>query len=187
MNDQGMSTVESVNRVESPWYKEYRFTIIVAALIILVLIFIILRTTGIFDSKKEEVKPIVPVQPPTPVEPSVPSPFSNTEPLEPFTNDLPYQLNNLSIKYSNEDTDYNDVLQDMALDNEVKSQHKQYVTDRNKITSTASFVPSRSDTQDIVPRWGLSSSSFIPIDSSAREIPSQEPEQGPKPFKLRWN
>ena len=113
------------------------------------------------------------------------SEFSN---YENFTNDLPYQLNNVTVKYSsNEDTDYNELLQDMALDNDVKSQHKQYVTDRNKVTSTASFVPARSDTQDIVPRWGLSANTYIPIDSSAREIPSQDPEQGPKPVRLRWN
>lgn len=161
--------------------------IVVVIIIVASIILSILYATGVFDSKKEEVQPPAPIEPSAPVEPSAPSSFSNNETLEPFTNDLPYQLNNLSVKYPNEDTDYNEVLQDMALDNEVKSQHKQYVTDRNKVTSTASFVPARSDTQDIVTRWGLSSSSYIPIDSSAREIPSQEPEQGPKPIQLRWN
>lgn len=159
--------------------------IIIGLIIVVVIILVSLGFAGVFDSKKEEVKPSAPVEPSALVEPS--APVEPSTPVEPFTNDLPYQLNNLSVKYPNEDTDYNEVLQDMALDNEVKSQHKQYVTDRNKVTSTASFVPARSDTQDIVTRWGLSSSSYIPIDSSAREIPSQEPEQGPKPIRLRWN
>lgn len=173
-------------------WKDHMGKIIIGLIIVVAIILTSLYFAGVFDSKEEvtplaPVEPSAPVVPSAPVEPSTPSPFSNNQTLEPFTNDLPYQLNNLSVKYPNEDTDYNEVLQDMALDNEVKSQHKQYVTDRNKVTSTASFVPARSDTQDIVTRWGLSSSSYIPIDSSAREIPSQEPEQGPKPIRLRWN
>ena len=104
---------------------------------------------------------------------------------EQFTNDLPYELENKSMKLL-EVEDYNDVLQKMSLDNDVIKQHNQYVNDRNKLTSTASNVPDRSDTQDIVTRWGLSRVSYIPIDSSAREIPSQDPEQGSKPIKLTW-
>ncbi len=155
--------------------------VLAVVIVIAVIIVIILAAAGVFDKKEEKV--VESVQPIEPTQPSEPSSFTN---IEPFTNDLPYQLENKSMKLS-EEVDYNEVLQDMALDNEVKSQHKQYVTDRNKVTSTASFVPARSDTQDIVPRWGLTTNTYIPIDSSAREIPSQDPEQGPKPVRLRWN
>ena len=162
--------------------KKWNFVSIIIVLFIMGLfIAFLLWAGGVFDKKEEKV--VQPVQPIEPIQPSEPSSFTN---IEPFTNDLPYQLENKSMKLS-EEVDYNEVLQDMALDNEVKSQHKQYVTDRNKVTSTASFVPARSDTQDIVPRWGLTTNTYIPIDSSAREIPSQDPEQGPKPVRLRWN
>ena len=105
--------------------------------------------------------------------------------MEPFTNDLPYELagDKLSL---NPDMDYNDFLQNMSLDQEVIKQHKQYVTDRNKVTSTASFAPARSDNQDIVTTWGLSKPTYVPIDSSARNVPSQDPEQGSKPVRLQW-
>jgi hypothetical protein len=107
--------------------------------------------------------------------------------VEGFTNDLPYQEKNESMKLYPED-DYSDVLQKMSLDNNVFKQHNQYVTDRNKITSTASYIPARSDTQDIVTTWGLARRSLLPmIDPSAREVPSQNPEQGSKPIQLRWN
>ena len=171
--------------------------IIIAVIVVIIFVAALIITwlAGGFDTKeKESAQPPAtePAQPPAtePAQPPATEPVEPpaTEPVEPFTNDLPYQLNNVTVKYSsNEDTDYNELLQDMALDNDVKSQHKQYVTDRNKVTSTASFVPARSDTQDIVPRWGLSANTYIPIDSSAREIPSQDPEQGPKPVRLRWN
>jgi hypothetical protein len=105
---------------------------------------------------------------------------------EPFTNDLPYQLKNETLNIS-PDLDYNDFLQKMSLDKDVIQQHNQYVTDRNKITSTASFAPSRSDSQDIVTTWGLARRTYIPIDPSARNIPSQDPEQGSKPVRLQWN
>jgi len=106
--------------------------------------------------------------------------------MEPFTNDLPYQLKNETLHIS-PDLDYNDFLQKMSLDKDVIQQHNQYVTDRNKITSTASFAPSRSDNQDIVTTWGLARPTYIPIDPSARNIPSQDPEQGSKPVRLQWN
>jgi hypothetical protein len=116
------------------------------------------------------------------MEPSV-----NRLSVEGFTNDLPYQEKNESMKLYPED-DYSDVLQKMSLDNNVFKQHNQYVTDRNKITSTASYIPARSDTQDIVTTWGLARRSLLPmIDPSAREVPSQNPEQGSKPIQLRWN
>ena len=112
------------------------------------------------------------------------SEFSN---YENFTNDLPYQLNNTQIKL-NEDDDYSSVLQKMSLDKDVFKQHNQYVSDRNKITSTASFVPTRTDNQDIVTYWGLPRrSQMFAIDPSAREVPSQDPEQGSSPVRLRWD
>lgn len=103
-----------------------------------------------------------------------------------FTNDLPYQENKETIQLK-DDSEYNDILQRMALDDDVIKQHNQYVNDRNKITSTASFEPERSDSQDIVTRWGLASFGYIKPDPSAREVPSQTPEQGSKPMRLRWN
>ena len=112
-----------------------------------------------------------------------PSPFTN---MEPFTNDLPYQLKNETLNIT-PDLDYNDFLQKMSLDQDVIQQHNQYVTDRNKVTSTASFAPSRSDNQDIVTTWGLARRTYIPIDPSARNVPSQDPEQGSKPVRLQWN
>ena len=104
---------------------------------------------------------------------------------EPFTNDLPYQLNNESISLVPEN-DYNETLQKMSLDSAVFSQHAKHVKDGNKITSTASFSPSRSDNQDIVTTWGLSKPAYISIDPSARNVPSQDPEQGSKPLRLQW-
>jgi hypothetical protein len=78
-------------------------------------------------------------------------------------------------------------VQTCALPIYVIQQHNQYVTDRNKVTSTASFAPSRSDNQDIVTTWGLARRTYIPIDPSARNVPSQDPEQGSKPIRLQWN
>lgn len=105
--------------------------------------------------------------------------------LEPFTNDLPYELKGTQLSL-NPDLDYNDFLQNMSLDQDVIKQHQQYVNDRNKITSTASFAPSRSDNQDIVTTWGLSKPNYIKVDPSARNVPSQDPEQGSKPVRLQW-
>lgn len=125
----------------------------------------------------------------TPVQPSPVEPSNNTGSFtnkEPFTNDLPYQLNKESLNLS-PDLDYNDFLQKMSLDQDVVKQHNQYVSDRNKVTSTASFAPSRSDTQDIVTRWGLTGrSAYVAVDPSARNVPSQDPEQGSKPVRLQW-
>lgn len=112
-------------------------------------------------------------------------PASSFTNMEPFTNDLPYQLNNESLSIS-PDLDYNDFLQKMSLDKDVVEQHNQYVNDRNKVTSTASFAPSRSDNQDIVTTWGLTKPTYVPVDPSARNIPSQDPEQGSKPVRLQW-
>jgi uncharacterized membrane-anchored protein YhcB (DUF1043 family) len=126
------------------------------------------------DTCNADLKSLLPV--------NEPSSFSNNEQ---FTNDLPYQLNNGSVTLV-PDNDYNETLQKMSLDNAVFSQHARHVKDGNKITSTASFSPSRSDNQDIVTSWGLSRPTYVPIDPSARNVPSQDPEQGSKPVRLQW-
>jgi hypothetical protein len=167
--------------------------------IVAVIVVIILAATGVFSTESDKTVESVPTT--TVSTPSIPviqtpqlqeqPPVLTTQPpskftnLEPFTNDLPYELDNQKITLK-EDEDYSEILQQMALDKEVITQHKQYVNDRNKITSTASFDPERSDSQDIVTRWGLTSIGYVKQDPSAREVPSQDPEQGSKPIKLRW-
>jgi len=105
---------------------------------------------------------------------------------EQFTNDLPYQKLNMKVSYNDGDN-YDEVLQKLSLDDNILKSHTNYVNDRNKITSTASFTPARTDTQDIVTHWGLTRPKYIPLDPSARLVPGQDPEQGSKPVNLRWN
>lgn len=185
------------------WINTYKFHILIA-IAFLTLFFVVLNfSLEVADSSKEhkcdtvhqQQIPTFDKQPETekpkeqpvgeqPVgEQAKPTPFTN---MEPFTNDLPYQLKNENLNIS-PDLDYNDFLQKMSLDQDVIEQHNQYVTDRNKVTSTASFAPSRSDNQDIVTTWGLARRTYIPIDPSARNVPSQDPEQGSKPVRLQWN
>ena len=185
-------------------------------LLLAVGIFIVVLSVLIFFIRKSDSTSVPPSElEPTPVPPSelepTPVPPSELEPtpvprpqfdislpktpiselnlvspnIEPFTNDLPYQLNNESLTLS-PDIDYNDFLQKMSLDQDVIQQHNQYVNDRNKITSTASFAPSRSDNQDIVTTWGLTKPNYVFVDPSARNVPSQDPEQGSKPVRLQW-
>jgi hypothetical protein len=135
------------------------------------------------ENKKTEEQPQTSIEQPQNDTNERKTQFTN---MEPFTNDLPYQLKNETLNIS-PDLDYNDFLQKMSLDQDVIEQHNQYVTDRNKVTSTASFAPSRSDNQDIVTTWGLARRTYIPIDPSARNVPSQDPEQGSKPVRLQWN
>ena len=107
--------------------------------------------------------------------------------LEPFNNDLPNQKVKLD-----ETTEYNELIQSMALDKSVKDQHKNYVTDRNKITNTASFQPRRSDTQDVVPFVGLRRPQYSVngvdlVDNTARNVPSElEADQLAKPTQIFW-
>lgn len=151
------------------------------------------------ESKCEMQSTTMPTPTPEPAPASAPEPESAPAPepelsnnsasflnKEPFTNDLPYQLDNQSMSLPEVIDDYNDILQKMSLDSEVINNHNQYVNDRNKVTSTASFSPSRSDNQDIVTTWGLTKPSYIPVDPSARNVPSQDPEQGSKPVRLQW-
>ena len=185
------------------WINTYKFHILIA-LAFLTLFFVVLNFSlevtdspkehtcdtvhqqhiPTFDRQPETEKPMEQPKTEQPVgEQAKPAPFTN---MEPFTNDLPYQLKNENLNIS-PDLDYNDFLQKMSLDQDVIEQHNQYVTDRNKVTSTASFAPSRSDNQDIVTTWGLARRTYIPIDPSARNVPSQDPEQGSKPVRLQWN
>lgn len=106
---------------------------------------------------------------------------------EPFTNDLP----NENVKLDDSDN-YNQTIQDMALESAVVKQHKEYVTEQNKVTSTASFYPSRSDSQDVVPFVGLRRPQYIVngkdlVDSAARSVPSEvDGKQLSKPSTLSW-
>ncbi len=172
------------------------------ALIILVIIMIVLAATSwqgykkTCDEnckddccKKEESKPTPAPAPasapaPTPA-PETKSTFESEPEAELFTNDLPYQLKNEIIKLKDDD-DYSDVLQKMALDQDVIKQHNMYVNERNKITSTASFSPMRSDNQDIVTTVGLTKPSYVKVDESARQVPSSTPEQQSAPVQLFW-
>jgi hypothetical protein len=123
---------------------------------------------------------------PTPEPAPAPAPETKSAfESEPFTNDLPYQLKKEIITLSEND-EYSDVLQKMALDQDVVKQHNTYVNERNKITSTASFSPMRSDNQDIVTTVGLTKPSFVKVDESARQVPSSTPEQQSAPVQLFW-
>ncbi len=207
-NVDGSGLMDKYNEKVNDGFKIKFFNTVIAILIvgfILLLIFIVLYS---ICAKKKCPNPIVcdacpdqvvcdacpePVECPPPVEcpSSVEQPVAIEQPAEgqqlaePFTNDLPYQLNNTSLKL-NDDDDYSQVLQQMSLDSEVIKQHNLYVNDRNKVTSTASFAPARSDNQDVVTSWGLSRPSYVAIDPSARNVPSQDPEQGSKPVRLQW-
>ena len=107
-----------------------------------------------------------------------------------FDNDLPNQTNKIPM----DGTSYADVAADMALEQSVKEQHKQYVNQREKYTGTASFNPERSDSQDIVTFVGLRRPSYLTKegsgleDSTARQVSSVvDPKSLSKPVNLSWN
>lgn len=106
---------------------------------------------------------------------------------EPFNNDLPNQKVKLD-----ESSEYNEIIQNMALDKSVKDQHKNYVSDRNRVTNTASFQPSRSDTQDVVPFIGLRRPQYSAngkdlVDNTARSVPSElDADRLAKPTQIFW-
>ena len=109
--------------------------------------------------------------------------------LEPFNNDLP----NENVKLTEDNNQYSeDSLPLMALDQSVIQQHNKYVTERNKVTSTASFQPSRSDTQDVVPFVGLRRPSYSVngkdlVDETARTVPTElDADQLAKPTQIYW-
>jgi len=108
---------------------------------------------------------------------------------EPFNNDLP----NENVKLTEDNNQYSeDSLPLMALDQSVIQQHNKYVTERNKVTSTASFQPSRSDTQDVVPFVGLRRPSYSVngkdlVDETARTVPTElDADQLAKPTQIYW-
>lgn len=143
--------------------------------------------------KVNQVQPTpVPVLPPVqpPVQPVVSS-FTNNfdeDDRENFNNDLPKQ----NVALVEDGNDYSDTIQQMALDKSVLEQHNIYVNDRNKITSTASFQPSRSDTQDVVPFVGLRRPKYSAndkdlVDDTARTVPSEmDSDQLAKPTQIYW-
>ena len=107
---------------------------------------------------------------------------------EPFNNDLP----NENVKLKEEGNYSEDSLPLMALDKSVIQQHNKYVTERNKVTSTASFQPSRSDTQDVVPFVGLRRPSYSVngkdlVDDTARSVPTElDADKLAKPTQIYW-
>jgi hypothetical protein len=107
---------------------------------------------------------------------------------ENFNNDLP----NSNVVLPEDGDDYSNTIQAMALDNSVLEQHNTYVNDRNKVTSTASFQPSRSDTQDVVPFVGLRRPQYSAndkdlVDDSARTVPSEmDSDHLGKPTQIYW-
>jgi cell division protein FtsN len=113
---------------------------------------------------------------------------STTVKVEGFNNDLP----NPNVKLVDDEDDYSKAIQEMALDKSVLEQHNTYVNERNKVTSTASFQPSRSDAQDVVPFMGLRRPMYAVegkdlVDESARNVPSQiDADQLAKPTQIYW-
>jgi len=118
------------------------------------------------------------------------APVSSFANLENFNNDLPNQKVNIPT----DGTNYTEVISNMALEPSVIEQHKQYALQREKITSTASFNPERTDSQDIVPYVGLRRTSYLKasgdsfVDPTARQVPSVvDPSTLSKPVNLSWN
>ena len=113
------------------------------------------------------------------------APFNNKES---FNNDLP----NEKVSLIRSDIDYSDVAAEMALEKTIIDQHKSYVNEKNKVTNTASFLPSRSDSQDDIPWVGLrrpkyTSNNTDLVEDSARVIPtSVSADQLAKPVELSW-
>ena len=107
---------------------------------------------------------------------------------EPFNNDLP----NENVELKEEGNYSEESLPLMALDKSVIQQHNKYVTERNKVTSTASFQPSRSDTQDVVPFVGLRRPSYSVngkdlVDETARSVPTElDADKLAKPTQIYW-
>lgn len=113
---------------------------------------------------------------------------TTTVKVEGFNNDLP----NPNVKLVDDEDDYSKAIQEMALDKSVLEQHNTYVNERNKVTSTASFQPSRSDAQDVVPFMGLRRPMYAVegkdlVDESARNVPSEiDADQLAKPTQIYW-
>jgi hypothetical protein len=147
---------------------------------------------------KQKVQPTtVPVSVPVTVQPTVssftsePEIFTNNfdeNDREDFNNDLP----NPNVALVEDGNDYSNTIQQMALDKSVLEQHNTYVNDRNKVTSTASFQPSRSDSQDVVPFVGLRRPKYTAndkdlVDDTARTVPSEmDSDHLGKPTQIYW-
>jgi len=107
--------------------------------------------------------------------------------IEGFSNDLP----NNNVKFT-DDMNYSDYMADIALEPSIKQQHNDYVNDKNKLTSTPSFLPAMSHSTNVVPFVGLRRVQYAVngkdlTDESARQVPSVvDFNQLDKPIKLTW-
>jgi hypothetical protein len=117
---------------------------------------------------------------------------------EPFNNDLPNPAVDLTAGVnangvSESSNDYSDIIAGQALEQSVFDQHKAYVSEKNKVTNTASRNPARSDSQDVIPFVGLRRPQYQiagkdMVDATARQVPSVvDADQLSKPNNLRWN
>ncbi len=117
---------------------------------------------------------------------------------EPFNNDLPNPKVDLTAGsgangITESSSDYSDIIAGEALEKSVFDQHKAYVSEKNKVTNTASRNPARSDSQDLIPFVGLRRPQYQVagkdmVDSTARQVPSViDANQLAKPNNLRWN
>jgi len=180
---------------------------IVLALILLLIVSLIFLTyiqckqtntqkiNGLTKKAKEKVEDLIKDVVDKLPEEKIQSSFENNEEpetqflggAEPFNNDLP----NEKVKLD-ENTQYDELIQTMALDKSVQEQHKNYVSDRNRVTNTASFQPSRSDTQDVVPFIGLRRPQYSVngkdlVDNTARTVPTElDADRLAKPTKIFW-
>ena len=116
---------------------------------------------------------------------------------EPFNNDLPNPDVDLTAGVNADgvaegNVDYSDIIASEALEKSVFDQHKAYVSEKNKVTNTASRNPARSDSQDLIPFVGLRRPQYQVegkdmVDSTARQVPSiVDANQLAKPNNLRW-
>lgn len=137
-------------------------------------------------------QPLPPQPQPTPPKSSFENNSDNdvvAQEPEAFNNDLPNQ----NIMLKEDEDNYAQTIQEMALDKSVLDQHNTYVNERNKVTSTASFQPSRSDAQDVVPFRGLRRPQYSSpegkdlVDETARNVPSElDSDHLAKPTQIYW-
>lgn len=121
----------------------------------------------------------------TGTEPTNPSEIVELETSVPFTN-KEYYSEDLPKQNAILGEDYEQYLKDISLEPSIIENHMKNVKDQKNITSTASFNPTRSDTQDIVTTVGLTRNAFIPVSKFATSVPSTDPEQGPAPKRFYW-
>jgi hypothetical protein len=70
--------------------------------------------------------------------------------------------------------DYNEYMVATGLDPSVLDSHADFTDDIQNTTVGASAETVRSDSEDIVPMWGLRrTNAYIPINPNSRDVPSQ--------------